>query len=274
MNEFSRHTPVRSLRIVVTQAGTVGNAPAGTIEGSPAPPRRSDRFPLPSRPDRGRRLFAVSAALIMVLVVFAVIPRDVRAGAVQPLDQPLASQSVTYGPGWERIVNPDGTVEMHELPTFQRWDGVWRPVSSLNRSTGDWPYQLADTQTRFSVTRLGATFVQAKVPGATYEFRPEAAKETIAIPMAPPTSVISVALTTTALNVNIANNTILLSITGSPTMWSAGGFHAWDSSPVPQMWPKAVSSLAFSNGILNVTLNADMLAHARYPVYHDPPWAR
>ena len=124
MNEFSRHTPVRSLRIVVTQAGTVGNAPAGTIEGSPAPPRRSDRFPLPSRPDRGRRLFAVSAALIMVLVVFAVIPRDVRAGAVQPLDQPLASQSVTYGPGWERIVNPDGTVEMHELPTFQRWDGV------------------------------------------------------------------------------------------------------------------------------------------------------
>src|SRR5256712_13809364 len=90
--------------------------------------------------------------------------------------------------------------------------------------------------------------------------------------MAPPTSVISVALTTTALNVNIANNTILLSITGSPTMWSAGGFHAWDSSPVPQMWPKAVSSLAFSNRILNVTLNADMLAPALSPLYVDPTW--
>src|SRR3989454_3746450 len=273
MNEFSRHTPVRSLRIVVTQAGTVGNAPAGTIEGSPAPPRRSDRFPLPSRPDRGRRRFAVSAALIMVLVVFAVIPRDVRAGAVQPLDQPLASLSVTYGPGWERIVNPDGTVEMHQLPTFQRWEGVWRPVSSLNRSTGDWQYQLADTQTRFSVTRLGATFVQAKIPGATYEFRPEAVKETIVIPMAPPTSVVSATLTTTALNINIVNNTIVLSVPGGPAMWTVGGLHAWDSSPLPQMWPNAVSVLTFSNGILNVTLNADMLTHALYPLYVDPTWA-
>src|SRR3989449_2183037 len=273
MTDFPSKTPASSSRIVVAKSGTSGNGKAGTVEGCPAPPsRRSDRFPLPSRPYRTRRLFAVSAALLMVFVVFAVIPRDVRAGTVQPLAQPLASQSVTYGPGWERIVNPDGTVEMHQLPTFQRWDGVWRPVSSLNRSTGDWPYQLTDTQPRFSVTRLGATFVQAKVPGATYEFRPEAVKETIAIPMAPPTSVISVALTTTALNVNIANNTILLSITGSPTMWSAGGFHAWDSSPVPQMWPKAVSSLAFSNGILNVTLNADMLAHALYPLYVDPTW--
>src|SRR5205809_7770171 len=61
---------------------------------------------------RTRRLFAVSAALLMVLVVFAVIPRDAQAGAVQlPLAQPLGLQSVTYGPGWERIVNPDGTVE-------------------------------------------------------------------------------------------------------------------------------------------------------------------
>src|SRR5207249_1121013 len=151
-------------------------------------------------------------------------------------------------------------------------DGVWRPVSSLDRSTGDWPYQLTETQPRFSVTRFGASFVQAKVAGATYEFRPEAVKETIVIPMAPPTPLISVALTTTALNVNIANNTIVLSVPGGPTMWSAGGFHAWDSSPLPQMWPNAVSSLAFANGILNVTLNADMLAHALYPLYVDPTW--
>src|SRR3989454_8958167 len=231
MTDFPSKTPASSTRIVVAKSGTSGNGKAGTVEGGPArPSRRSDRFPLPSRPDRSRRLFAVSAALLMVLVVFAVTPRDVRAGTAQPLAQSLASQSVTYGPGWERIVNPDGTVEMHQLPTFQRWDGVWRPVSSLNRSTGDWPYQLTDTQPRFSVTRLGATFVQAKDPGATYEFRPEAVKETIAIPMAPPTSVISVALTTTALNVNIANNTILLSLPGGPTMWIANDFHAWDSS--------------------------------------------
>src|SRR3989442_1632213 len=132
MNEFSRNTPVWSSRIVVTQSGTAENAQAGTIDGSLAPPsRRSDRFPLPSRPYRTRRLFAVSAALLMVLVVFAVIPRDIRAGVAQPPAQPLALQSVTYGPGWERIVNPDGTVEMHQLPTFQRWDRSEEHTSEL-----------------------------------------------------------------------------------------------------------------------------------------------
>src|SRR5256712_7748801 len=90
--------------------------------------------------------------------------------------------------------------------------------------------------------------------------------------MAPPTPVISVALTTTALNVNIANNTIVLSVPGGASTWTAGGFHAWDSSPLPQMWPNAVSALTFSNGILNVTLNADMLTHALYPLYVDPTW--
>jgi RHS repeat-associated protein len=168
-------------------------------------------------------------------------------------------------------MNPDGTVEMHLLPTFQRWDGVWQPLSALNRSTGNWPYSLTDGPSSMSVARLGATFNQAKVPGATYEFRPEMIKETIAIPTAPP-SVISVAVGTTGLDVSIANNTVLLGIPGGPGMWAAGGFHAWDSSPIPQTWPNAVSSLAYSNGILNVTLNADMLAHAVYPLYVDPTW--
>ena len=80
---------------------------------------------------RTRRLFACLAALLMVLVVFAVIPRVVRAGAGQPIAQSLATQSVTYGPGWERIVLPDGTAQMRQLPTFQRWDGLWRPESAL-----------------------------------------------------------------------------------------------------------------------------------------------
>src|SRR5438093_7864755 len=225
MNDLPAKSPVCSSKIVVAQSCASGNAQAGTIEGSVARPSRlTDKFPHPSRPNRTRRLFAVSAALMMVMVVFAVIPRDARAGAAQSLAQPLASQSITYGPGWERIVNPDGTVEMHQLPTFQRWDGVWRPVSSLNRSTGDWPYQLTETQPRFSVTRLGASFVQAKVAGATYEFRPEAVKETANIPMARQRPLISVALTTTALNINIANNTIVLSAPGGPTMSTASGF--------------------------------------------------
>src|SRR6266566_2391739 len=216
---------------------------------------------------RARRLFAGSCVILLVLVAFAVTSREARASPVQP----LAPQSVTYGPGWERIVNPDGTVEIHQLPTFQRWDGLWQPVSLLNRSTGNWPYLLTDGPTGMSVNRLGAIFNQAKVPGATYEFQPETLKETITIPTAPP-PVLSVDLTTTGLNVAIANNTVLLNVPEGPTMWTAGGFHAWDSTPSPQMWPNAVSSLAYSNGVLSVTLNSDMLAHAVYPLYVAPTW--
>ena len=273
MNESSRNTSVWSLRIVVTQSGTAGNAQAETIEGSPAPAsRRSDRWPLLSRPYRTRRLFAGSAALLMVLVVFAVIPRDVRAGTVQPLPQPLASQSVTYGPGWERIANPDGTVEMHQLPTFQRYDGVWRPVSALNRSNGDWPYLLTETSTSFSAKRFSRLFEQTKVSGATYDFRPETIKETVKIPMAPQSPLISVPLSTTGLTAGIANGTVTLKDSSGTTIWTTSGFHAWDSSPDPQMWPNPIASIAIANGILNVTLNSDMLAHALYPLYVDPTW--
>src|SRR5439155_26145399 len=113
-----------------------------------------------------RRIFASSAVLLMLLVAFAVLPREARAATAQP----LASPPVTYGPGWSRTANPDGTVEMSYLRTFQRWDGAWRPAISLNRSTGEWPYQLTDGPTTVSVTRLGATFQQAKIPGAVYEF--------------------------------------------------------------------------------------------------------
>src|SRR2546425_2813810 len=221
---------------------------------------------------RTRRRFAVSAALVMVLVVFAVIPRDARAGTAQPLAQSLASQPVMYGPGWERIVNPDGTVEMHQLPTFQRYDGVWRPASALNRSNGDWPYLLTETSTSFAVNRLSRTFQQAKVSGATYDFRPETIKETVKIPMAPQSPLVSVQLSTTGLTVGIANGTITLKDSGGTTIWAASGFHAWDSSAGPQMWQNPIISLAFSSGILNVTLNSDMLAHASYPLYVDPTW--
>src|SRR5437773_7389132 len=205
---------------------------------------------------RAQRLFAGSCVILLVLVAFAVTSREAGANTVQP----FASLSVTYGPGWERIVNADGTVEMHQLPTFQRWDGVWQPVGLLNRSTGNWPYQLTDGPTSISANRLGAIFNQAKVPGATYEFRPETLKETITIPSAPP-PVLSVALTTTGLNVAIANNTVLLNVPGGPTMWTAGGFHAWDSMPSPQMWPNAVSSLTYSNGVRSEEHTSELQSH-------------
>src|SRR5439155_608118 len=153
-----------------------------------------------------------------------------------------------------------------------RWDGAWRPATSLNRSTGEWPYQLTDGPTTVSVTRLGATFHQAKIPGATYEFRDEAIKETIAIPTAPPSPTFSVAFSTTNFDVLVANKTIILKLPSGATMWSAWDFHAWYSSPVPQMWPDAITSLTYANGVLNVTLNADMLAHTVFPLYIDPTW--
>ncbi|OLB13563.1 MAG: hypothetical protein AUH07_06085 [Gemmatimonadetes bacterium 13_2_20CM_70_9] len=179
---------------------------------------------------------------------------------------------MTYGPGWERIANPDGTVELHQLPTFQRYDGLWRPVSGLNRSNRDWPYLLTETSTSFSANRLSRTFQQAKMSGATYEFRPETIKETVKIPMAPQSPLISVPLSTTGLTVGIANGTVTLKDSGGTTIWIASGFHAWDSSADPQMWQDPITSIAFSNGILNVTLNSDMLAHASYPLFVDPSW--
>ena len=207
--------------------------------------------------------------ILLVLVTFAVFPRDVQAQAAQPLAPP---PPVTYGPGWRRTANPDGTIEMTYLRTFQRWDGAWRPATALNRSTGEWPYQLTDSPTEMYVARLGATFSQAKVPGATYEFRDEAIKETIAIPMAPPSPDISVAFSTTGLDISIANKIVTLKLPSGSTMWTARDFHAWDSSPVPQMWPDAITTLSYANGVLTVSLNADMLARAVYPLYVDPTW--
>ncbi len=247
---------------------SLGNSQGGAVSENQRDPK-SDRRRPPNVPgsDRARRLFAVSATLLMLLVAFAVLPREARAGVAQPLAPP----PVTYGPGWRRTANPDGTVEMTYLRTFQRWDGAWRPATSLNQSTGEWPYQLTDGPTTMSVTRLGAAFVQAKLPGASYEFRPETLKETITVPTTPP-PVLSVALTTTGLSVALANNTVLLNLPGGPTMWTAGGFHAWDSTPFPQMWPNAVSSMTYSNGVLSLTLNSAMLAQAVYPLYVDPTW--
>jgi RHS repeat-associated protein len=258
-----------SLDIVSTAPGSSGFLRYATQPGIRAGPFSLSNGSLkPTLSVRNRRVFAGFAMIVMILVAFAVLPREAEAGPTQPLAPP----SVTYGPGWRRTANPDGTVEMTYLRTFQRWDGAWRPATSLNRSTGEWPYQLADGPSRVSVTRLGATFRQAKIPGAAYDFRDETIKETIAIPTAPPSPTVSLAFTVTGLDLSIVNKTVFLNLSGGPTMWTAGGFHAWDSSPEPQMWPNAFQSLTYSNGILNLTLDSDMLGRAVYPLYVDPSW--
>src|SRR5437879_10540892 len=90
--------------------------------------------------------------------------------------------------------------------------------------------------------------------------------------MAPQSPLISVPLSTTGLTAGIANGTVTLKDSSGTTIWTTSGFHAWDSSPDPQMWPNPIASIAIANGILNVTLNSDMLAHALYPLYVDPTW--
>src|SRR5439155_22332150 len=104
-------------------------------------------------------------------------------------------------PDWEAIAHTDGTVDSNQRTTSQRNDGQWRPVSGLNRTNRDWPYLLTETTTSFSANRLSRTFQQAKMSGATYEFRPETIKETVKIPMAPQSPLISVPLSTTGLTV-------------------------------------------------------------------------
>ncbi len=268
MNEFSRNAPVWSSRIVVTQSGTAGNAQAGTIDGSPARPSRgSDGFPLPSRPYRTRRLFAVSAALLMVLVVFAAIPRDARAGAVQP----PTSQSITYGLGWERTINSDGTVEMHQLPTFQRWDGAVLPENSLNRSDGDWPYLFSQDTNGFLVTRFNDSFSQGLTTGSIHEFLPTGIKETLLIPVVPSENVISIPLETT-YKLNVSDGTLTLADSSGAAIWRTEPFHAWDSSETPQVWDNPVASLSYSGGQIVLVLDAKMIAAASYPLYVDPTW--
>lgn len=216
-----------------------------------------------------RRIFAVVSTALLLLVGFQALFNP--ASASEPSSAP-ASDGTVYGPGYGITNRPDGSAVVQYLPTFSRWDGLWLPVTSLNRSTGDWPYLLTDTPTTISVTRLGLTFNQAKIPGATYEFLPERVKETIEIAISPPSPEVSFAFTTTGLDVAIAGNTIALSVPAGPTIWTASGFHAWDSSVVPQTWPNAVSSLAYADGVLRLTLNADLLADAVYPLYVDPTW--
>ena len=122
---------------------------------------------------------AIAVAALVVLVAFTGVSRPAAADNIK-LASPSATETI-YGPGISFAILPNGRVQIQHLPTFQRWDGVGRPMSALNRTTGEWPYLLAESTTSINVTRLGQSFVQAKVPGATYVFEPFAIKETITI---------------------------------------------------------------------------------------------
>ena len=118
----------------------------------------------------GSRLRAASIAVaaIVVLISFTGLSESVGASADPPNSQ--STSDPVYGPGYTITNLTDGRVRVEYLPTFQRWDGVWRPMSGLNRSTGEWPYLAEDTPTHIQVTRSGHSFVQFKIPLVVYEF--------------------------------------------------------------------------------------------------------
>jgi len=166
---------------------------------------------------------------------------------------------------------PGGGTKVRHVPTFQRWDGAWRPLGGLDPMSGEWPYRLEDSTSEFRVTRLGGSFSHGKVPGAPYEFLPDAIKETIVVRLIPPDGWIDVPFATT-YDVRMNSTTVELRDASESLIWRTLPFHAWDSSEPPGTWARPVASLALEGGILRLRLDPAMLAQAHYPLFIDPTW--
>lgn len=220
-----------------------------------------------------RRAFAVCAAVVMILVGFSVVGQRGRAEGPEAASTEDAAELgvTTYGPGIAVTPLPDRKVRVQHLPTFQRWDGEWRPMSALNLSTGEWPYVLEETSTEIRATRFGKTVAQAKLPSASYEFMLDGIKETIALNLFPTEGVVSIRLST-ADTVAVRGDSIDLQDASGSIVWRSDGFHAWDSAESPRTWDRPVSSVTYSEDVLRLTLNSAMLSTATFPLYLDPTW--
>jgi RHS repeat-associated protein len=161
------------------------------------------------------------------------------------------------------------------MATFQRWDGLYKPASSLNQSAGDWPYKVDETATAFTVGRLDGAFTQAKFPWASYAFDPDRIKETILVnssfPIVAVTSSLAVPFSTTYGAVIDGTRVVLLDNSGN-FVWTTTPFTAWDSGTPSVTWDNPVTGLSFKDGNLIMTLNQTMVAAATYPLYVDPTW--
>jgi len=180
-------------------------------------------------------------------------------------------EATAYGEGSALTSLPDGTTRVRYLPTFRRWDGAWRPSSGLDRAAGEWPYLLEDSSSEFRVTRLGGSFSHGKVPGAVYEFLPDAIKETIVVRLVPADGWIDVPFSTTYY-ARVNGTTVELRDAAGAPVWTTLPFHAWDSSEPPRTWERPVASLALGGGILRLRLDPGMLGGAHFPLFVDPTW--
>jgi RHS repeat-associated protein len=219
---------------------------------------------------RCRHAFAFVTAIAMILLSFQALTYHVSAVVSQTSPQAGSLGQTVYGPGIAITSLPDGRVRAEFLPTFQRWDGAWRPVSALNRSAAEWPYLLNETASQFQVTRLGRTFAHAKILGASYEFLPETIEETAVIRLVPQDGILSIPFSAT-YTVDVQADTIALK-DGTAEIWTTSKFHAWDSADPARTWDRPVTSVAYGDGQLRLQLDAQMLATAMFPLYLDPTW--
>lgn len=218
---------------------------------------------------RSARAFAVLAAMAMVFMIFTVLVQPARAA---PAPDFVPQGSPTAGPGFVATPTTAGTAVAFQ-DTFERWDGRYLPVASLNLSAGDWPYRVRQDSTSFTLTRLGANLTQARVPGAAYDFRPDEVKETLVLsgPDAAPSDAVSVGLSTSYLLATYGPTAYLLDQKGD-AVWQTAPFTAWDSSPSPQVFANPVLAVLRSPTGLVLQLDPKMIVNAQYPLYLDPTW--
>ncbi len=211
------------------------------------------------------KLSALVATLILTSTFFS--PPTARATAL------TVAPSATVSPGMMVRDNGDGTDNVAFLPTFQRWDGSYLPMSAMNLGTGDWPYLVSQDLSTFTVTRLNRSFAQAKIPGATYDFQPGYIEETIKLSTAASISAATLsALLTSSYKLQVSGTTISLLDGSNSTVWQTASFNAWDSSPTPKQFPNPVVAISYLYGVLFLTLDSRMLQQATYPLYIDPTW--
>ena len=146
-------------------------------------------------------------------------------------------------------------------------------MTALNLSSGSWPYLLHEDSAFFTVTRLGDNFTQAKVPGAVYEFEPDAIKETIVLssPSEARLSSLGVRLSGSYLPYAHGSAVSLLDRQGN-VVWQSEPFTARDSSLTPQVFTDPVQSVVWAPGGLTIHLDPNMVTWAQYPLYIDPTW--
>jgi RHS repeat-associated protein len=249
-----------------TRLAEIGEPPEAVARA--APPRRKGGGV------RWIRSFAVLAALVLLLATFAGLarPAAAQAGTVAAATSPTVG-STRYGPGIAVTSTSQGR-QVGFLPTFQRWDGSYRPMSALNISSGDWPYLVTQGATAFTVTRLGYSFSQTRIPNATYAFEPDRIVETIILQNAsvvPAYHSLGVGLWGSYLPVVSGTHVSLVDPTGN-LVWQTAEYAASDSSPTPHVYPKPVVGASWTPGSLALSLDPTMLTWATYPLYIDPTW--